>query len=96
MNKLTIRGKTVTVDMDALSKGLCGLHEQNENTKTILAFGMLDARIIKSFEDNFSEGIKSQFSEGANVLYQEEIESFIKRCSNEITKGIYKYAKMVV
>ena len=96
MNKLTIRGKTVTVDMDALSKGLCEMHNEDEEKRTILAFGMLDAKLIEIFERNFSKKIKAQFSEGANVLYQEEIESFIKRCSNEIEKGIYKYAKIVV
>lgn len=96
MTKLQINGRTVTIDTKKLSKGLCDLHNECENKKTMLAFGMLDAKLIELFEQSFAKSVKAEFSDFTNDLFKDKIKNFIKDTSNEITKGIYQYATMVV
>ena len=96
MKTLQVLGRTVSIDITKLSKGLCAMHEEDEEMKTILAFGMLDAKLCELFEKQLSEAIKKQFSDIANELFKERITVFIKDCNHEVTKGVYSFATMVV
>ena len=96
MKTLNIAGKTVSIDIKKLSKGLCGLHNQDEDMKLILSFGMLDAKLCDMFEKQLNQAIKAEFSELNNILFEARINDFIKDCNNEIAKGVYSFATMVV
>jgi hypothetical protein len=96
MKSLTILGRTVTIDTDKLSAGLCKLHEQDENKKAVLAFGMLDFKLCEMFDNILKESVLKQFSELAYLLSEDEINDFIKDCQNEVGKGVYKYATLIV
>ena len=95
-NTLKVAGRTVTIDIDKLSRGLCDMHNDNEDMKTVLAFGMLDAGLIDMFDKNLKERILSEFSEEAKELFSDRINTFINDVCNEVAKGVYKYANMVV
>lgn len=89
-------GRKVEIDTDALSKGLCDLHNQDEDKRTILAFGMLDNALCEMMRKHLKAKVKEQFSSVVNQMWDEEIDTFCADCSNEIEKGVYGYAKMVV
>lgn len=96
MKTLEVSGKTIKIDTEKLSKGLCDLHNQNKDMKTMLAFGMLDAKLCEMFKKNLSQSIKGQYSDLSNELFEQRINTFINECVNEIERGVYSYAKMVV
>lgn len=96
MKVLNLIGRTVSIDTDKLSKGLCDLHNEDEEMKAALAFGMLDAKLCDIFETNLTESIKKQFSSVTNQLFKDEIKTFTNECIREIEKGVYSYAKMIV
>lgn len=95
-NKLEIAGRSVTVDIDNMSKGLCDMHNEDQDMKAVLAFGMLDAGLCDMFKRHLTEKIKKEFSPEANEIFKERIKDFIQYVNNEVTKGVYKYAKLIV
>lgn len=96
MKKIEILGRSVSIDTDQLSKGLCELHNEDENKKAVLAFGMLDFQLCEMFNKMVEEAIIKEFSTVAYTYFKKEIDTFIKDCQNEINKGVYKYAKLIV
>lgn len=96
MRTLEIAGKSVNVDIENLSKELYEKHAADPKILAILKFGMLYASIIETFETEFKENIKRQFSEMINDSHAAQINSFIKATKTEIIHGIYKHAKMHV
>ena len=96
MKTLEILGKKVTIDTEKLSEGLCDLHNQDEGKRTMLAFGMLDHGLCEMFDKILMEKVRSQYSSDAVELFGGRIDKFVTECSNEIQKGVYQYAKMVV
>ncbi len=96
MKVLEVAGRRVTINIDLLSRGLCDMHNQYEEKKLVLAFGMLDAQLIEIFERNMTKMVKDEFTPEANELFKDRIEAFINDVNNEIAKGVYKYATMVV
>ena len=96
MKTLKILDRTVSVDIEKLSKGLYEMHKEDENKEAVLSFGMLDFKLCELMELNLNKAIKKQFDEHTNDLFKTRIKQFSKDCSNEITKGVYKYAKMIV
>ena len=96
IKEITLFKRRVQIDIDKLSKGLCAMHEEDEGMKTRLAFGMLDFNLCQTFEQELTASIKAQFSSLTNELCKEEIEAFIKLVNKEATKGVYRYAKMIV
>ena len=95
MKELTILGKTVKIDIDQLSKGLCDLHNEDEDKKAVLFFGMLDAKLCEIMEKGVKKAIIKQFSPETYDLFKSRIDQFAKDCNNEITKGVYRYAKII-
>jgi hypothetical protein len=95
-NILNISGRTVTINIEALSKGLHDLHAEDEDKKAVLAFGMLDHGLCELMETNLAQSIKKEFSPEANELFKERIETFISDVNSEIAKGVYQHAKMIV
>src|SRR5690606_2636349 len=96
MKTLEITGRIVRLDTEKLSIGLLEMHEEDKNKKAILAFGMLDAKIMQAFEYNLKQSVYSQFSKEAQELFKSKIDSYLKDCIKEISIGIYQRAKMVV
>ena len=96
MKELVIASRRVTIETEKLSKGLADLHAEDPERAAALAFGMLDGQIIEHFEKNFEKSVKKQFSEVVNIMWEDEINAFIKTCREEITTGIYSHAKMIV
>lgn len=95
MMELKILSRCVKVDTEKLSKGLCKMHEEDEDKRAVLAFGMLDAKLCEIFAENLSKSIKAEFSDVANMIYKDEIKAFIKEVNNAVTKGIYKHIKII-
>jgi hypothetical protein len=95
MKELILLSKSVKVETDKLSKGLCAMHEEDEEKRAVLAFGMLDAKLCEIFSENLSKSIKAQFSEVTNMIYEDEIKAFVKEVNNEVTKGVYRYIKII-
>jgi len=95
MKELIILGRSVKVDVDKLSKGLCELHEEDEDKKAVLAFGMLDAQLCEIMEKQLKESIIKEFSPEAYDLFKLRIDQFASDCNNEVAKGVYRYAKMI-
>lgn len=96
MKTLEVLGRTVSINIEALSKGLCELHNSDPDMKAVLAFGMLDHGLCEMMETEIAKKVKAQYSPEANELFADRINGFIKECNNEIAKGVYKYAAMVV
>lgn len=96
MKTIELLGKTVTVDTDKLSQGLCELHNEDEDKKAVLAFGMLDFGLCEMMDKGIKERIIKEFDPVTNELFKGRIDDFIKDCQNEVARGVYKYAKMVV
>lgn len=96
MKVLELLGKKVSVDTDKLSKGLCELHNEDEDKKAVLAFGMLDYELCEMMDKGIKERVIKEFDSITNDLFKSRIDNFIKYCQNEVAKGVYKYAKMVV
>lgn len=96
MKKIELLGKTVSVDTDKLSRGLCELHNDDEDKKAVLAFGMLDFDLCEMMDKGIKERIIKEFDTVTNELFKGRIDDFIKDCQNEVSKGVYKYAKMIV
>jgi len=99
MKELKILERSVSIDTDKLSKGLCEMHNENPDMKLMLSFGMLDAKLCEIFDQQLAEQVKAKFSEHANDLFKDRIDrikAFIDDCNNEIGKGVYRYAELVV
>lgn len=96
MKVLELLSRKVSVDTEKLSKGLCELHNEDEDKKAVLAFGMLDFELCEMMDKGISERVKKEFDTITNDLFKSRIDDFIKDCQNEVAKGVYKYAKMVV
>lgn len=96
MKVLELLGKTVSVDTDKLSKGLCELHNDDDYKKAVLAFGMLDFELCEMMDKGISKKVKNEFDSITNDLFKSRIDDFIKDCQNEVAKEVYKYVKMVV
>lgn len=96
MKVLELLGKKVSVDTDKLSRGLCELHNEDEDKKAVLAFGMLDFELCEMMDKGIKERVIKEFDSITNELFKGRIDDFIKDCQNEVAKGVYKYAKMVV
>lgn len=96
MKKIEILGRSVSIDTDQLSKGLCELHNEDENKKAVLAFGMLDFQLCEIMNNGIKERIIKEFTPDTYSLFKKQIDDFIKDCQNEVNKGVYKYAKMIV
>jgi len=96
MKTIELLGKTVSVDTERLSKGLCELHNEDEDKKAVLAFGMLDFELCEMMDKGISKKVKNEFDSITNDLFKSRIDDFIKDCQNEVARGVYKFAKMVV
>lgn len=96
MKEIEVSGRSVKIDIEKLSQGLCEMHNEDENIKARLAFGMLDLKLCELMNDMLKERVLKQFSTEAYDLHKLEIDTFIKEASAEISKGVYKYAKMIV
>ncbi len=96
MKVIKVMNRTVSLDTDQLSKGLCDLHNEDPDKRAVLAFGMLDFKLCEVFDKAVKERIIEEFGTLAYTYFKDEIDAFIKDCQNEINKGVYKYAKMVV
>ena len=96
MNRLEIANRFVEVNTDALAKGLCEMHEMDDDKKAVLAFGMLDHGLCELMRKQLATHVRAQYSTEANELFSARISDFITQCTNDIEKGVYKYAKMVV
>ncbi len=96
MKVLELLGEKVSVDTDKLSRGLCELHNEDEDKKAVLAFGMLDFELCEMMDKGIKERVIKEFDSITNELFKGRIDDFIKDCQNEVGKGVYKYAKMIV
>ena len=96
MKELILLSKRVTIDTDKLSKGLCEMHEEDEEKRAVLAFGMLDHKLCEIFKTSLSKSIKKQFDKETNVIFENQINRFIEEVNNEVTKGIYRYIKIIL
>lgn len=96
MKVLELLSRKVSVDTDKLSKGLCELHNEDEDKKAVLAFGMLDFELCEMMDKGIKERVMKEFDSITNDLFKSRIDDFIKECQNEVAKGVYKYAKMIV
>ena len=96
MKVLELLSRKVSVDTEKLSKGLCELHNEDEDKKAVLAFGMLDFGLCEMMDKGIKERIIKEFDTITNELFKGRIDDFIKDCQNEVARGVYKYAKMVV
>lgn len=89
-------GKTVTVNTEKLSKGLCEMHEADPDMRMRLSIGLIDHQLCEMCSKNLAESIKKEFSATTKAIYEEELDSFIKDCNNEIQKGIYSHATCMI
>ena len=96
MKVLELLSRKVLVDTEKLSKGLCELHNDDEDKKAALAFGMLDFELCEMMDKGINERVKREFDSITNDIFKSRIDDFIKDCQNEVARGVYKYAKMVV
>jgi hypothetical protein len=96
MKTFELLDKTISIDTEKLSKGLCELHNENKETKSVLAFGMLDSDLCEIFSSNLKSKLIKQFEPFVYDLFKNRINDFINECENEILNGVYKYATLVV
>tara|TARA_R110000782_G_scaffold102547_1_gene189724 strand:- start:371 stop:661 length:291 start_codon:yes stop_codon:yes gene_type:complete len=95
MKTFELLSTKVTINVEQLSKGLFELHEEDENKKAVLFFGMLDAKLCEMMEKGIKEKIIKQFEKETYFLFQLRIDAFIKEVQNEVTRGVYKYATII-
>lgn len=96
MKVFELLGRKVSVDTEKLSKGLCDLHNEDEGKKAGLAIGMLDFELCELMNKGIKNRIIKEFDTETNELFKGTINDFIKDCQNEVSKGVYRYAEMVV
>lgn len=96
MKTFELLGRSIKVDTDQLSRGLCELHNEDEDKKAVLSFGMLDFELCEIMETGIKQRIKNEFQAADYEIFKNIIDPFIKDCQNEVTKGVYKYAKLIV
>ena len=96
MNVLNIGQGTVSLDTEKIAEGVHALHEQDESKKTILAFGMLDAKIMETVEKEIKDRVLKEIGESNAELFKLRVEAFLNKVNKDIAVGVYKRAKMVV
>lgn len=95
MKIFELLGKTVSIDTDKLSRCLSELHNEHEDKKTVLAFGMLDFKLCELMEKEIKKSIIKQFDDFTYELFKSRIDDFIKEVQKEVFSGVYKYSKMI-
>lgn len=80
MKTIELLGKTVSVDTEKLIKGLWVLHNEDEEKRAILAFGMLDFELCEMMDKGISKKVKNEFDSITNDLFKSRIDDFIKDC----------------
>ena len=96
METLTLEGKTVSIDTENLSKGLCKIHNDIPAKKAALSIGMLDAELCEYMLDSITERVINEFGNERYKVYELSIKDFCKSCMRIIEKGVYSHAEMVV
>lgn len=95
MKTFELLGKKLSINTEQLSEGLFKLHEEDEDKKAVLFFGMLDAKLCELMEKGIKEKIIKQFEKETYFLFQPRIDAFIKEVQNEVTRGVYRYASII-
>lgn len=96
MKTLKIGQGTVTINTEALAEGVHQMHAQEEDKKTMLAFGMLDAKIMEAVETELKAKVIKTIGEGNAEFFNDRVKQFLADVNKAIAVGVYKRAKMVV
>lgn len=96
MKEFNLTGYPIRINTKAIAEGLLKIHNQNENMKTMLSFGMLDANIMDEAEKAIREGITNGIDPLDIELFRDKINIFINETMKEISVIIYQNAKMIV
>ncbi len=93
MKELIIINQSIKIDIEKIGLELLKLHNQNESLKTVLAFGMLDAKLMDLAENNLKDGIKNAIKDKDDAnLFEAKIKRFVSECMQEISVVIYSNA----
>lgn len=87
--------KTVTVQIDEIAKGVADIIAENEEWRTLVAFGMLPNGLIENLDKQVKDRIIKDFA----WLYEVEkdkIDRFAKEATSAISRRIYSHSKMLV
>jgi hypothetical protein len=96
MNEFILLNKSIKIDTEKIGLGLLEMHKEDEHKKAVLAFGMLDAKLMDLAENNLKEGISKQFDKEDAELFKIRIDDFVRDCIKDISNVIYSNATMVV